>query len=122
MNNSSESLHVLFQHGAEPTQANSSALLPLHVAASQDAVQCVQLITRRFPHVKKLRGGRQQLNALQIAQAIGSSPQILQCLADCDDGTGTEDADIYTGVVLQDSGNSLASMLNKTSSSTFKKL
>jgi len=36
MNNSSESLHVLFQHGAQPTQANSSALLPLHVAASQE--------------------------------------------------------------------------------------
>ena len=120
MNNSSESLHVLFQHGAQPTQANSSALLPLHVAASQDSVECVQLIIRRFPHVKKLRGGRQQLNALQIAQAIGAAPQIMQCLADRDDGV--DESDIYTGAVLQESGNSLASRLNKTSSSTFKKL
>jgi hypothetical protein len=76
MNNSSESLHILFQHGAQPTQANSSALLPLHVAASQDSVECVQLITRHFPHVKKLRGGRQQLNAQQIALfVVGDSAQ-----------------------------------------------
>ena len=121
MNNSSESLLVLFQHGAEPSQANSSALLPLHVAASQDAVECVQLITRRFPLVQRLRGGRQQLTALQMAQTIGAAPQILQCLADQQDGS-VEESDIYTGVVLQESGNSLASMLNKTSSSTFKKL
>jgi ankyrin repeat protein len=120
MNNSSESLHILFQHGAQPTQANSSALLPLHVAASQDSVECVQLITRHFPHVKKLRGGRQQLNAQQIAQAVGASPQIMQCLGDRDDGV--DESDIYTGVVMQDSGNSLASRLNKASSSTFKKL
>ena len=91
MNNSSECLHILFQHGAQPTQSNSSALLPLHVAAAQDSVDCVQLITRRFPHVKKLRGGRQQSTALQIAQAIGAAPQIMQCLADRDDGSVESD-------------------------------
>ena len=121
MNNSSESLHVLFQHGAQPTQANSSALLPLHVAASQESSECVELIVRRFPHVKKMRGGRQQLTALQIAQAIGATPQIMHSLAERDDGS-VADGDVYTGVVLQQSGNSLTSRLNKASSSTFKKL
>jgi ankyrin repeat protein len=116
MNNSSESLQVLFQHGAQPTQANRSALLPLHVAASQESVECVQLIIRRFPHVKKLRGGRQQWTALQIAQAIGAAPLIMQCLAD-----GLDDfavgSDVYAGPMLD-----LACSLNKAMSSTFKKL
>jgi hypothetical protein len=44
----------------------------------------------------------------------------MQCLAERDDGN--VESDVYTGVVLQDSGNSLASRLNKVSSSTFKKL
>jgi hypothetical protein len=61
------------------------------------------------------------LNALQIAQALGAAPEILQCLSDQGDGQGS-DMDVYTGVVLQDSGHSLAARLNKTSSSTFKKL
>ena len=82
--------------------------------------ECVELIVRRFPHVKKLRGGRQQLTALQIAQAIGAAPQIMQSLADRDDGGAGDD--VYTGVVLQQSGDSLTSRLNKASSSTFKKL
>jgi hypothetical protein len=57
---------------------------------------------------------------LQIAQAIGAAPQIMQCLAERDDGC--VEGDVYTGVVLQDSGNSLASRMNKVTSSTFKKL